>query len=507
MKHSAKHSSNTVKSSVVLAIVLLGFWSQTSFAKEDLFDGIDLDNIGEVSQSNVKPVKNIPPENCSTENLIGEINRDLLRFSLAEQEDIRYISLFHLTCQSLDSRDLDAYRSAVIKLLNSLSWNSKLIKVSTIDSRNSIFRINLKQFYQIVNEKGVRSWKSAKIWDLLVDSEPYHLLVQNKLVGKDGNSIMKDSFPFIRGDWFIYFASRTPLYDKILGIEGTQKRIEEILEVDTEKDILSAKVARAGFERSGVSAHNRIIERHEARFGAYWLSYDFKSSSGHKNIYTYPTGPKRASSETDALDLNDKAFLFDGGEFIFNLPNGLQAYFLTDSAGKRLDRGPIEVVSDPAQQDRRVHNANSCMGCHSGGIIEARDFVKETVFSTPGNFTARQLNFVKSVYADDKKINDLMKEDQKRFENALSQIGLTTQDTVRSSSSNFEGNINQLQLASELGISIAKMKLIATHPNFRKVFAPLANANAKIKRESFDSIFVDFNKDLLKNLIEFVDTL
>ena len=31
---------------------------------------------------------------------------------------------------------------------------------------------------------------------------------------------------------------------------------------------------------------------------------------------------------------------------IFTLPNGLQGYFLTDGVGKRIDSGPIEVVSN-----------------------------------------------------------------------------------------------------------------------------------------------------------------
>ena len=37
---------------------------------------------------------------------------------------------------------------------------------------------------------------------------------------------------------------------------------------------------RAGFLKSGVSDHNRLIERHESNYGAYWVSYDFKRVGG-----------------------------------------------------------------------------------------------------------------------------------------------------------------------------------------------------------------------------------
>ena len=44
-------------------------------------------------------------------------------------------------------------------------------------------------------------------------------------------------------------------------------------------------------------------------------------------------------------------FVQDGGEIIFNLPNGFHAYYLTDGKGNRLDIGPTRIVRDPSQRD------------------------------------------------------------------------------------------------------------------------------------------------------------
>src|SRR5206468_705155 len=93
------------------------------------------------------------------------------------------------------------------------------------------------------------------------------------------------------------------------------------------------RIARAGFPRSGVSGQNRMVERHDAHGTSgsayYWKSYDFKPANGRGKLTRFPLGP---------LDLFEKgrhpyanqAFAHDGGEIIFGLPNGLQAYLLVD---------------------------------------------------------------------------------------------------------------------------------------------------------------------------------
>ena len=85
------------------------------------------------------------------------------------------------------------------------------------------------------------------------------------------------------------------------------------------------QVARAGFTQSGVSGHNRLVERHEAAYGADWKSYDFKSSDGLGNLFLYPLGLVFHKNPFERF-----AFKHDGGGIIFNLPNGLQGYMLVD---------------------------------------------------------------------------------------------------------------------------------------------------------------------------------
>ena len=88
--------------------------------------------------------------------------------------------------------------------------------------------------------------------------------------------------------------------------------------------------------------------------------------SGHRTSLRYP--------------LN---FTHDGGEAIFNLPNGLQGYYLVDASGFRLDEAPINIVSNPAASDPTVRNGLSCIGCHTEGMKTLEDQVRSVIESNP----------------------------------------------------------------------------------------------------------------------------
>src|SRR5207237_1309513 len=83
---------------------------------------------------------------------------------------------------------------------------------------------------------------------------------------------------------------------------------------------------------------------------------------------------------------------------IFSLPNGLQGYMLVDAKGKRIDKGPTSIVSDPKRPDRAVENGLSCMSCHARGIIPKADQVRAHALKNARSFAAAELDAVKDLY-------------------------------------------------------------------------------------------------------------
>jgi Leucine-rich repeat (LRR) protein len=169
-------------------------------------------------------------------------------------------------------------------------------------------------------------------------------------------------------DWFLAAASLPPLYHDILDLPETDRELERQLEINVARNIQTApgfRVWRAGFNESGVSNHNRVVERHSSRYGAYWKSYDFAGSVGVQNVKTHPL-----------------SFEQDGGEVIFNLPNGLQAYYISDASGNRIDVAPTDIVSNPQASDPAVRNGISCIGCHTKGMKPFEDEVRSAILQT-----------------------------------------------------------------------------------------------------------------------------
>ncbi len=316
----------------------------------------------------------------------------------------RYFTLTHLYNAGETTEALGAYQRALSKLVNSLSWGREVVNPQSIDPKGTIFYIDLRDYEW---EVGINRWTQIeRVYPYRVEfSAPIQTDLREKLVSL--REAMNCEVPFIHVDWFLATASLPPLYHDILGLPDTDRELEARLEVNVVENIRNAagkRVWRAGFNNSGVSNHNRVVERHTSRYGAYWKSYDFAGSVGTQNIFTHPL-----------------SFTHDGGEIIFNLPNGLQAYYLVDAGGNRLDSAPISIVSNPAASDPTVHNGLSCIGCHTKGMKEFEDGVRAVVEKNPNPpfDKGRALR----LYTEKSVMDELVLKDTQRYKEALGAAG------------------------------------------------------------------------------------
>ena len=243
--------------------------------------------------------------------VLTSIETHLNSLSSFDRSFARYFTMTHLYNAAETPEILAEYRKALNKLVNSLSWGSGITNPQPIDPQATIFYIDLRHYEWDVNE-GWTKIEGSYPYHISFDA-PEHLGLRNQL-GRLQTQ-MKTDVPSIHIDWFIANASTPPLYHDLLSLPLTDRDLETRLEVDVARNLINApgvRVWRAGFNNSGVSNHNRVVERHTSRYGAYWKSYDFAGSVGTQNILTHP--------------LN---FTHDGGEAIFNLPNGLQGYTIS----------------------------------------------------------------------------------------------------------------------------------------------------------------------------------
>jgi hypothetical protein len=373
------------------------------------------------------------------------------------RKGMRYITLTNFYNACAPETDMVRYRQGVVKLLNSLSRSSDVLKMRTTDQEQTIIAFNLDDL----------GWTEAD-WNRIISIYPYAMkpdATNYKTVAEEADTPLA----WIRGDWFAFTASRPPLYHELLKLPTTFAALEKQVPVDVKSDIENFLVKRAGFQNSGVSKHNRLIERHAIPAGYFWTSYDFKGDRPEQSLFIHPLGP-------DGPD----AFKHDGGETIFSLPNGFQAYYLNKATGERLDKGPTEIVIDDSQLDRAVTDGISCMGCHNQGIRQATDDIRKHVLDDR-TFSKETRTQVEALYPSPEELKDVLEGDAGRFRSAEQRAGL---DPELDSQKVGVESINFLSKAYEksvdLRIAAAEYGLLADA--FAHGLADAGGESAQLKR-------------------------
>jgi len=364
----------------------------------------------------------------------------------------RWLTLVHLANAGASGAVLERYRTAIAELLASLSWSAAPPAVVAVDAERTIFRIDLREL----------GWSLAT-WDAIRAGYPY---------GVARGPRMPEA---LRADWFVATASRAPLYYTILGLPATEAELGHRLGIDLAADVAADRVARAGFNSSGVSVNNRVIERHATRSGALWRSYDFRSSVGRENVFAHP------------LD-----FVPAGGELIFNLPDGLQAYMLVDAAGRRIDKAVTTIVSDPRRPDRAVATAVSCMGCHASGIIDRADQLREATRELAGAERDR----IARLHPPARELTALYAQDRDRFLTALAAIASAPKagaeladEPITLLVARYEAEVGLRLAAAELGLSSSELVArLPRSPPVRQILGALTTGGT-VPRDSWEAAF------------------
>jgi hypothetical protein len=358
--------------------------------------------------------------------VIDLIRNDLLNtqeISADARPFIRYFSLVHLYNYGWCTEQIEIYRHALSKLVNSLSNEIKVVPPVPIDENKLIFRVDIRDYdwdapgRVLDPETGKVTQTFKDTWELIADKDPYAI----EFIGDSAEDVKQATgtkFFLLQADAFVEVASQPPLYHDVLRIPLTRKELEASFGIDVEANIQEEietnpnRVARAAFHDSGVSENHRVIERHDfpnANNRVYWISYDFGSNAGDANVFVKPFD-----------------FVEDGSEIIYSLPNGMQGYMIVDDSGRRIDDAPIQIVQDKNAKDGVVRNGKSCMGCHNVGMINKEDDLRWEIDQNlgEGDFDDNELDAIRALYPQRDDFNALLAIDADRFNLAVKAAGV-----------------------------------------------------------------------------------
>jgi hypothetical protein len=410
----------------------------------------------------------------NNEEVISLVVADLSRLPNSRKKGTRYLTLTHLKNACMDDISMKVFRQGAIKLINSLSRSSDVVRLETIDPDEAILRINLDDL----------GWDAAD-WDTVLAVYPYNLQpesdLKSVLSGATGTQL-----PYVRADWFAFAASQPPLYDKLVKLPNTFPELAKEQGVDIESNIKRFIAQRAAFQKSGVSQNNRMIERHPSRTGYFWTSYDFAGNRSTQSFFEHPLGPGGKNGFVP------DGFEHDGGETIYSLPNGFQAYYLNTADGKKIDKGPTSIVRDLARKDLAVTNGLSCMGCHDQGIRKAKDDIRQHVLSGK-SFNKQTREAVEALYIPTERMDQILEADTKRFQDAMFRAGLEPSlklngvEMINALANRYESDVDLNQAAAEFGLNKKDFEEAADDAD--RKFRPLIRRlqQSSIPRDQFEN--------------------
>ena len=416
----------------------------------------------------------------------------------AERSQQRFFSLANLhNNRTVYGDHLRYYRAGLAKLLNSLSWQAKIVvPVAVPGTHEAVLAVDLRHL----------GWDQAT-WTELLKAYPYGTAADAALATKL-QELTGTPVPMVRADWFAHAGSRPPLYHQLLQLPDNAVALEKKLGIDFSKNFLAKKLARAGYlGASTTTSGYRVAERQEINKypGGYWRSYDFgqgMSPAGKGNPLIFPLGPFREN-----YPIADKSFIHQGSEILFNLPNGMQGYLVVDADDRRVNEAPTSVLKDKNEfsGSPTLVNGISCIACHAQGMNNVSDQVRKE--ATGKKFSGDLLDWVEAIYPGKDTMDGFLNRDRKQFVTAVDQaagsfipkgqalaVPLPKSEMIHALAANYRGKVGLEEAARELGyaeVDAFKKDLIARHEAVKGLGfkVSLLQEGGRISRQEWERVF------------------
>jgi serine/threonine-protein kinase len=392
---------------------------------------------------------------------------DVADLDAKDQPFTRYLTVTYSSNTGACGRELDRQRYALMKGINSVSTESTIGNPVPIDKNNLIYRIDIRDYNwdRAIDLKDDGTILFDDAWDAIVDGVD-QLGFAISYTGDDADSLNADTgtdVPFMSVNAFIQATENGDLYYSLIGGRANLFVFErEVLQLDTVQEIADNNLMRAGFVNSGVSKQERVLNRFDSKLSggySYWVSFDFDGGNGNGEVNGVSNGFE-INVANESIFADPLGFAFAGGEAIFNLPNGIQAYYVAAANGTRLAEAPIGVVVDPAQNNGLVTNGASCPSCHNAGMIPFTDDVRRYVENNKTLFDNETYEDVIEQYPADALFQAKTAQDSAIHVNAVEKAGVPkgTPDPISRVYLDFQlGNITPELAAGELNVTVDEL--------------------------------------------------
>jgi hypothetical protein len=422
---------------------------------------------------------------------IAAMAQDIASIDARDQPFTRYLTITYSSnagdCEGV-GKAIQRQRYAIFKGINSVSTESTIGIPEAIDANKTIYRIDIRDYNW---DRGIDLEDNGSVdfadgWEAII-ANPLTAAYAVEFTGDQADDLVADAatqVPFMPVNAFIQATEFGDLYYALIGATANLFDFElNVLGIDTVAEIADDNLLRGGFSNSGVSKQERVLNRFDQETAggyAYWISFDFDGGIG-------AVGLANESIYQDPID-----FTFTGGEAIFNLPNGLQGYYVANAAGDRLAEAPVGIVIDPAQNNGVVTNGASCHSCHNAGMISFTDTVRQFVIENRTLFDNDTFEAVMNQYPSQAEFQAAMDRDSALHVNSVERAGIPkgTPDPVSRLYLDFQlGNVDLTIAAGEL--QVTKEVLLDNLQELDPKLINLGDKDGYVDRLTFTETYLD----------------
>lgn len=382
----------------------------------------------------------LPPATPGFVDLNSLEDRILIDVQTLPSDDERLRTRYLISCDYFNSGlNLEQVEAGANKLINSLSQERFLEKVTPVGNASCIYRIDLDDFgitYQ-KNQVGgpddpVHARSGTPEWvrieqSLLLD------FVSNTIRNQNIQFLTQTLKPYVfLNDFATTVMEGDPIADQGCGLYCDI--VEQAIDQDTflqsqglnlQDEADSERLLMAGFSQSQIAlGKTRLVAIAETDNGFCMISYD-SDLNNQVSAFQFPFTDEVAKA--GGILRTDKIFKEAAGELLCTLPNGMYVHRLQNAAGNAESFAPNSIVVNlfHSALDPTIR-LSDCFGCHVQMGIGFRDEVQRAVERNPG-FNSEEKNLA-NIFYDDVRIQAVLVKINTAYTNALQEIGASSNE-------------------------------------------------------------------------------
>jgi len=425
-----------------------------------------------------------PPAACdalpyvSSDEVYAALLADVQAASPEDRPFLRYAGLTYASNGGSCGPALARQRSALFKMVNSVSSTPEIHVPRAIDADGLLYRIDLRDYgwnHEIdLEDDGSPDFANGWL-AIAAAAQPYAL----ELAGTEADELKRFTgavVPFLPANALVHAATAGDLYYALVGERRTGNATRAQLGVELDLYDADPLPMYAGFSAAGPWSGDRRVTRAEqqARPGRFYWSLEEDTQTSASSIYEDPLTFR--SSEPVP--------------FIYNLPNGLQAYGIEGADGALLRSVPLRCDAGDCKETALL-NAVACQACHEAGLVPATDWVREIFEKNALLYDNDTAATISATYPGALEFAQLLSDGSQLHLDALQRAGVTLGGPEPISFVYYQFERTALGLrraAGELGVTPEELRSVITSTSGG--LTPLLAADGVIERSALDSAYV-----------------